>query len=98
VMSSRERAKPVLPRFAGRRRNMPSKSTIPALPTPLSRCPATRAPRALIRPSSRAQGMSVAQRNTPRCPVGRYRLAAGASTSPHRTIAQVIDIISVCLS
>jgi hypothetical protein len=30
VMSSRVRAKPTLPRFAGRRRNMPSKSTIPA--------------------------------------------------------------------
>jgi hypothetical protein len=30
VMSSRERAKP-LPRFAGRRRNIPSKSIIPAL-------------------------------------------------------------------
>ena len=29
VMSSRERANPGAPRFAGRRRNMPSKSTIP---------------------------------------------------------------------
>jgi hypothetical protein len=30
VMSARERANPGALRFAGRRRNMPSKSTIPA--------------------------------------------------------------------
>jgi len=37
VMSLRERAKPALPRLAGRRRNMPSRSTIPASLKPLNR-------------------------------------------------------------
>ena len=49
VMSSRERAKPALPRFAGRRRNMPSKSTIPALLTPFRGVPQP-APRGLDSP------------------------------------------------
>ena len=63
VMSARVRANPGGLRFAGRRRNMPSKSTIPASLKPFTVIPRPAAGNS-IRSRNMNEWMSLAQRNT----------------------------------
>ena len=101
VMSSRERANPGATRFAGRRRNMPSKSTIAAL-SAFHGAPQVSDSRRnagiMKEPTPLAQRNGADLRRRPhRQPARRYRLGPRASTSPPAGIKQVIDIISVYL-
>ncbi len=116
VMSSCGRAKLGRPRLAGRRRNMPSRSTIPA-PLSLSRrsrgparpidTHAQHARAIMIRPDwigimMRLPRSSIVfrscSRETPLRSECKYRLIPAASTAATWAVAQVIDVISVCLN